>query len=278
MDHEDHGGAGDAPGHRASADLDVQRQGPGDHGQRGRLARLGDARLRDRERGLLASTGEPQVRDLGFVIGFDDGRWVEVKRAHAYTVGTPRPYVPWRTSSTREAVTGWSWRSCRPLRDALLVGWRLQGGGRLHVLLAPHLGSSGWDNTAWVAASCSPAVATTTSAWPATTASPGQRRLRRRLRRLAGFRPQRQDGLDRSRARPRQRRADRGTRRQPGCWRWRSRTRSRALACWRSPPSPRTCRASAARSSAVGAAGARRCASPMPRRSSPAKPSSRRPS
>jgi glucoamylase len=74
------------------------------------------------------STGEPQVRDLGFVIGFDDGRWVEVKRAHAYTVSTPRPHVPLADivhegSGYRlvlEVVPD-------PLRDALLIGWHLQG-------------------------------------------------------------------------------------------------------------------------------------------------------
>jgi glucoamylase len=98
------------------------------------------------------STGEPQVRDLGFVIGFDDGRWVEVKRAHAYTVSTPRPYVP----LANIVHEGSGYRLVLevvpdPLRDALLIGWHLQGAGRLHVLLAPHLGSSGWDNTAWVA-------------------------------------------------------------------------------------------------------------------------------
>lgn len=98
------------------------------------------------------STGEPQLRDLGFVVGFDDGRWVEVKRAHAYTLATPRPYVP--LPSVVHAGDGYRLVLevvPDPERDVLLVAWRLEGGGRLHVLLAPHLGSSGWDNGAWVA-------------------------------------------------------------------------------------------------------------------------------
>ena len=97
------------------------------------------------------STGDPQIRDLGFIIGLDDGSWVEVKRAHAYTIGTPRPYIP-----LPEIVhEGQGYRLVLevlpdPQRDVLLIRYRLTAKGRLYVLLAPHLGSNGWDNTAWV--------------------------------------------------------------------------------------------------------------------------------
>ena len=98
------------------------------------------------------STGQPQIRDLGFIIGFDDGRWVEVKRAHDYTLTTPSPHVP----AANIVHAGAGYRLVLdilpdPQRDALLIAWRMEGGGRLHVLLAPHLGCTGWDNSAWVA-------------------------------------------------------------------------------------------------------------------------------
>ena len=37
------------------------------------------------------------------------------------------------------------------MRDVLLISFELAGAGlRLYPLLAPHLGATGWDNTAWV--------------------------------------------------------------------------------------------------------------------------------
>ncbi|MEK0084853.1 glycoside hydrolase family 15 protein [Benzoatithermus flavus] len=97
------------------------------------------------------STGQPQIRDLGFIIGFDDGSWVEVKRARRYVLSTPRPYIP----LPQIVYEGPGYRLVLeivpdPQRDVLLIAWRLEARGRLYALLAPHLGLSGLDNTAWV--------------------------------------------------------------------------------------------------------------------------------
>ncbi|MGH8292740.1 MAG: glycoside hydrolase family 15 protein [Gammaproteobacteria bacterium] len=94
----------------------------------------------------------PQIRDLGFIVAGEDF-WVEVKREHRYRLSTPAPEIPLprvlhahaRYQLQLEFLTD-------PLRDAVLIHYRLQGAGlKLYVLLAPHLGSSGHDNTAWVA-------------------------------------------------------------------------------------------------------------------------------
>ncbi|HKT32468.1 MAG TPA: glycoside hydrolase family 15 protein [Gammaproteobacteria bacterium] len=94
----------------------------------------------------------PQIRDLGFIVAGGDF-WVEVKREHRYQLSTPAPEIPLprvlhehaRYQLQLEFLTD-------PLRDAVLIHYRLQGAGlRLYALLAPHLGSSGHDNTAWVA-------------------------------------------------------------------------------------------------------------------------------
>ncbi|HZR93903.1 MAG TPA: glycoside hydrolase family 15 protein [Gaiellaceae bacterium] len=97
------------------------------------------------------ATGRPQVRDLGFVVA-GGGDWVEVKRAQSYTLETPSPCVP----LPRIVHDGEGYRLelevvPDPLRDVLLVSYRLTGEGRLlYPLLAPHLGASGYGNTAWV--------------------------------------------------------------------------------------------------------------------------------
>ena len=97
------------------------------------------------------TTGEPQIRDLGFIVA-DDQEWFEVKRVNRYRVTTPKPYVPLahvvhegdRYTLTLEFLPD-------PLRDVLLISFELSGAGyRLYPLLAPHLGATGWDNTAWV--------------------------------------------------------------------------------------------------------------------------------
>jgi glucoamylase len=97
------------------------------------------------------STGEPQIRDLGFIVA-DDREWFEVKRVNRYRVTTPKPYLPLarivhegeRYRLTLEFIPD-------PLRDVLLISFDLAGAGfRLYPLLAPHLGATGWDNTAWV--------------------------------------------------------------------------------------------------------------------------------
>jgi glucoamylase len=97
------------------------------------------------------ATGQPQLRDLGFIIA-GDGFWAEVKRVDRYTLSTPESYIPLprivhegdRYRLTLEVLPD-------PVRDVLLVSYRLEGEGvALYPLLAPHLGMSGWNNTAWV--------------------------------------------------------------------------------------------------------------------------------
>ncbi|HZQ88379.1 MAG TPA: hypothetical protein VFA42_00070, partial [Gaiellaceae bacterium] len=97
------------------------------------------------------STGEPQIRDLGFIVA-DDHEWVEVKRVNHYQVTTPKPWVPFtRIIHRGERYTLTLEFLPDPLRDVLLISFELAGAGyRLYPLLAPHLGATGWDNTAWV--------------------------------------------------------------------------------------------------------------------------------
>lgn len=86
------------------------------------------------------STGEPQIRDLGFIVSSPSG-WHEVKRAQRYTVSTLNSHVP-LVSVVHE---GDDYRLeleflPHPLRDVLLIRFRLEGEGtRLYALLAPHL-------------------------------------------------------------------------------------------------------------------------------------------
>lgn len=94
----------------------------------------------------------PQIRDLGFLVAGEDF-WVEVKREHHYRLTTPAPEVPLplvvhdhpRYRLRLEFLAD-------PLRDVILINYRLQGDRlKLYVLAAPHLGGSGHDNVAWVA-------------------------------------------------------------------------------------------------------------------------------
>src|SRR5438874_11147021 len=39
------------------------------------------------------SAGQPQVRDLGFIVARQD-KWIEIKRSNRYTLETPTPYIP----------------------------------------------------------------------------------------------------------------------------------------------------------------------------------------
>jgi glucoamylase len=99
------------------------------------------------------STGEPQIRDLGFIIAGPKG-WIEVKRADHYIITTPKAYVP----LPRVVHEGDGYRLeleylCHPLRDTLLIRYRLDGDDlKLYALLAPHLNGDRKDNTAWAGA------------------------------------------------------------------------------------------------------------------------------
>ena len=96
------------------------------------------------------STGQPQVRDLGFYL-VGNGRWIDLKRVSRYRLSTPGPALPALTivhegdgyQLTLEVLPD-------PDRDVLLVRYELSGPYRLVVILAPHLGSTGRNNSAWI--------------------------------------------------------------------------------------------------------------------------------
>src|SRR5512142_2225643 len=95
-------------------------------------------------------TGEPQIRDLGFILA-RDGQWVELKRAQRYTVRTPEPYIPLAFVTHEGDDYRFMLEVCPdPLRDVLLLRWVLEGPYTAYVILAPHLGGTGEGNTAWV--------------------------------------------------------------------------------------------------------------------------------
>src|SRR6476620_6041604 len=95
----------------------------------------------------------PQIRDLGFIVAGPDGFWSEVKRNNSYTVRLLAPGVP-----AVEIVHDHSRHTLRlriapdPRRDVLLIETRLECGGELglYVLVAPHLGATGYDNVATI--------------------------------------------------------------------------------------------------------------------------------
>ncbi len=96
------------------------------------------------------STGRPETRDIGFyLIGKD--RWVDLKRVSRYRLSKPKPTIPLLTvvhegddySLTVEFLPD-------PWRDVLLMRYALEGPYRLGLIAAPHLGSTGHDNAAWV--------------------------------------------------------------------------------------------------------------------------------
>jgi glucoamylase len=96
------------------------------------------------------STGEPQIRDLTFYLVGQDG-FIDLKRERRYALETPAPGVPLVTISH----SGADYRLILevvpdPLRDVLLVRFELTGPYHLVAIVAPHLGGTGKENTAWV--------------------------------------------------------------------------------------------------------------------------------
>ena len=96
------------------------------------------------------STGQPQIRDLGFYLVGKD-RWIDLKRERRYRLLTPGPALPALEivhhgddyQLTLEVLPD-------PVRDVLLVRFTLVGDYRLVFILAPHVGSTGRDNSAWL--------------------------------------------------------------------------------------------------------------------------------
>jgi glucoamylase len=97
------------------------------------------------------STGEPQIRDLGFIITGPDG-WHEVKRVARYDITLPAPYIPLPAATHHGDYYELSLEFLPdPHRDALLIRYRLEGDGvRLYPLLAPHLQPLAHGSTARV--------------------------------------------------------------------------------------------------------------------------------
>jgi glucoamylase len=95
------------------------------------------------------ATGNPQIRDLGFIIAGPSG-WFEVKRINHYRISVPDACVP----LPQIIHEGEGYRlvlelAPDPLRDVVLISFRLIAEDmRLYVLLAPHLGNSGERNNA----------------------------------------------------------------------------------------------------------------------------------
>ena len=101
------------------------------------------------------SSGEPQVRDLTFLVKTPTG-WVDVKRDCAYSLTPcaegPLIRVEHRLPSGSNQGGEFKLRlEIMPSveNDSLLINYDLQG-GTLYVLLAPHLSDSGEDNSAWI--------------------------------------------------------------------------------------------------------------------------------
>ena len=96
------------------------------------------------------STGEPQIRDFGFYLVGDAG-FIDLKRIRRYRLATPGPFLPALTITHYGEGYELSLEVLPDTRrDALLVRYQLQGNYRLVAILAPHLGSTGRDNRAWV--------------------------------------------------------------------------------------------------------------------------------
>jgi glucoamylase len=93
----------------------------------------------------------PQIRDLGFIIADGEGFWAEVKRIADYQLRLLAPGVPAVEIVHRHQRYSLLLRiSPGSRRDVLALECRLDGDEklRLYVLLAPHLGATGYGNSA----------------------------------------------------------------------------------------------------------------------------------
>lgn len=95
----------------------------------------------------------PQIRDLGFIVADDAGYWDEVKRGSTYDLNVPSPGIPaYQAVHHGDRYTLTLDFLPDPGRDVVLIKAHLDGDEalKLYPLLAPHLGNTGSDNTAWV--------------------------------------------------------------------------------------------------------------------------------
>src|SRR5437667_1254612 len=96
----------------------------------------------------------PQIRDLGFIVAGPDGFWSEVKRHQNYSLRLLAPGVAAVEIDHRHERYQLRLRiTPDPRRDVLAIECRLDGDATLalYVLVAPHLGATGYDNIATVA-------------------------------------------------------------------------------------------------------------------------------
>jgi glucoamylase len=98
----------------------------------------------------------PQIRDLGFIVAGSDGFWNEVKRNENYRLRLLAPGVPAVEIAHRhERFTLRLRVTPDPRRDVLCLECRLDPAAAdddlaLYALIAPHLGATGYGNTARV--------------------------------------------------------------------------------------------------------------------------------
>jgi glucoamylase len=95
----------------------------------------------------------PQIRDLGFIVADGRGFWVEVKRLRNYTLRLLAPGTPVVEIVHKHDRFELTLRvTPNPDLDALAIELNLTGDPDLrpYVLLAPHLGATGYDNFAEV--------------------------------------------------------------------------------------------------------------------------------
>jgi glucoamylase len=96
------------------------------------------------------STGSPQIRDLSFYL-ISDHAWHDLKRVRRYRLSTPAPYVPMLTvTHTGDDYEVMLEVLPDPRRDVLLIRYAIKGPYQLVAIVAPHLGSTGISNHAWI--------------------------------------------------------------------------------------------------------------------------------
>jgi glucoamylase len=96
----------------------------------------------------------PQIRDLGFIVADGEGFWAEVKRVADYRMQLLAPGVPAvEILHQHERYTLRLRIAPDSRRDVLAIECRLDGDPKLklYALLAPHLGATGYGNTAAIA-------------------------------------------------------------------------------------------------------------------------------
>ena len=94
------------------------------------------------------SPGEPQIRDLGFIVA-GDGWWYEVKAVANYQVELAGPTAPLAVID-HQGPPEHPYRLrvepiCDPTRDVLLIRYHLEGASAVFVMLASHLQTPSLD-------------------------------------------------------------------------------------------------------------------------------------